>query len=104
MEFFVHSLPQHMGNVRDFHCSLGTASFRYEWGDKSQPHLPSILFVLEPENERRWLLRMLRNENATTAFAVSIHKAIRQDSRFRQIQWFSEEEWEKDENGVASPY
>jgi hypothetical protein len=104
MDFFLHSLPQQSGDVRDFLCSARAGSFCYEWGDESQPHLHSIVFTLEPQSEHDWLLRMLRNENAMTAFAVSIHKAVRHDSRFRKFEWFSEQEWQRAESGVSCPY
>ena len=104
MDFFAHSLPAQIGDVHDFRCSAGSSSFRYEWDGNSQPYTHSIIFILEPQNEREWLLRMMRNENATTAFAVSIHKAVRRDLRFRQVQWFSEEEWRKGEKGVSRPF
>jgi len=104
IDFFAHSLPAQIGDVRDFQCSAGSSSFRFEWGGNSQPHPNSIILILEPQNEREWLLRILRNENATTAFAVSIHKAVRRDLRFWQVQWFSEEEWRKGEKGASRPF
>ncbi len=104
MNFFARSLTAPIGDVRDFQCSAGSSSFCYEWGGDSKQHPHSIIFILEAQNDREWLLRMLRNENATTAFAISIQKAIRRDARFRQVQWFSEQEWQKGENVVSCAY
>ena len=105
MEYFARALTQRMsGRVLEFRCSAIASSFRYEWGDNSQPSRYAVTFSLEFQNGRDWLLRILRNEVASTAFAISIYKAMEHDVRFRQVQWFSEEEWQIGRAGRPCPY
>jgi hypothetical protein len=95
MEYFVGSLRTRNGQVLDFRCSGITSSFRYEWGHSLQSGPYSVTFILEPHGERYWLLRILRPDSPSTAFAIGIHKALGHDERFRRVQWFTEEEWKK---------
>jgi len=107
MEFFALSIARSIpgvGDVSELQMSGDSSSFRYDWGDGSQPSLHSIIFSLNLHNGREWLLRILRNEIASTAFAIFIYKAMRSDSRFRRFRWFTEEDWQRGRMGRPSPY
>jgi hypothetical protein len=107
MEYFARALRERGsegGRVLEFRCSAIASSFRYEWGDNLHSSRYAVTLSLECRNERDWLLRILRNEVASTAFAISIHKATQHDARFRQVQWFSEEGWQKGREGRPRPY
>jgi len=98
MEYFASSLKDlgsSDGRVLAFRCSSITSSFRYEWGVGSNVY--SVMLTLEPHREPPWLLRIQRDDNdnhPTTAFAISIHKALEHDGRFRRVRWFAEEDWQ----------
>lgn len=94
------------GAVQKLRLSGVQSSFRYQWGDNTRSEQYCVAFALEPHRELCWLLRLLREDGlSSVAFAISIHEALEHDERFRQIQWFSDEEWQRDsENGRSRPY
>jgi hypothetical protein len=104
MEYFasvVKDLSAGASRVLDFRCSSIASSFRYEWGADSDVY--SVTFNLEPHGELDWLLRILRNDcRPSTAFAITMHKALGRDSRFRRVRWFAEGEWRQG-NGEGRP-
>jgi hypothetical protein len=83
-----------------------TVSFRFEWGHDSLPTPCSVTFALEAYGENSWLLQIRRKDRPNSAGdAIGIHKALEQDSRFRLIQWFTEEEWNQGaRHGRACPF
>jgi hypothetical protein len=102
-DYFAAS-PSKDHRVVEFRCSEARSSFRYEWGYGGNPSLYSETFILEPHGTGRWSLRLLRENHRVTG-AISTHKAMNRDARFRDIRWFSEEEWQRgDGNGRPLPY
>jgi hypothetical protein len=65
-----------------------------------------LKFALEANGENSWLLQIRREDRPNKpGDAIGIHKAIEHDRRFRQVQWFTEEEWNKGaRNGRACPF
>jgi hypothetical protein len=86
--------PSRDHRVVDFHCSETSSSFRYEWGYGGTPNLFSETFALEPDRAQRWLLRISRKDHRLTA-PVRVHEAMQHDTRFRNVRWFTEEEWQQ---------
>jgi hypothetical protein len=86
--------------------SSATASFRFEWGRDSLPTPCSVTFALEAYGENSWLLRIRREDRPNSpGDAFGIYKAIEHDSRFRQVRWFTEEEWKRGNlHGRARPF
>jgi hypothetical protein len=104
MKYFASSLKYPgSGRVSDFQFSHH-ASFRYERG--TGPKIYGVTFTLELRSGSNWLLRILRDDHhPSTAFAITIHKALEHDSRFRRSRWFSEQEWlENSAAGLPRPY
>jgi hypothetical protein len=109
MEYFAGFLTKrHSAGSRelDSRFSGTTASFRFEWGHDSLPTPCSVTFALEAYGENSWLLRIRREDRPNSpGDAIGIHKAIEHDSRFRQVQWFTEEEWKQGtRDGRACPF
>ncbi len=99
MEYFAGFLTKRHSagsRVLDSRFSGATASFRFEWGHDSLPTPCSVTFALEAYGENSWLLWIRREDRPNSpGDAIGIHKAIEHDSRFRQVQWFTEEEWKQ---------
>lgn len=94
------------GKVRSRYIADVSASFVYEWGYVLGEPCCAI-FAIEPQaDQRRWWIRISRQDgNATTGFAISIHKALTDDMRFRSIQWFTDDERKMGTNvGHPLPY
>jgi hypothetical protein len=109
MEYFAGFLTKRHSagsRVLDSRSYGTTASFRYEWGHDSLPTPCSVTFALEAYGEDSWLLRIRREDCPNSpGDAIGIYKAIEHDSRFRQVQWFTEEEWKKGTHeGRESPF
>jgi hypothetical protein len=109
MEHFTGFLTKRGGagsRVLDSRIAGTAASFRYEWGRDSLPTPCSVTFGLEAYDERSWLLRIRREDRPNSpGDALGIHMAIEQDHRFRQVQWFTEEDWKKGvRDGRARPF
>src|SRR6267154_417220 len=79
---------------------------KHEWGHGSLPTPCSVTFALEAYGEDSWLLRIRREDQPNSpGDTLGIHKAIERDRRFRQVQWFPEEDWEKGaREGRARPF
>jgi hypothetical protein len=109
MEYFAGFLTKRHSagsRVLDSRFTGTTASFRYEWGHDLLPTPCSVTFALESYREDSWLLRIRREDRPNKlGDAIGIHKAIEHDRRFRQVQWFTEEEWKKGaRDGRACPF
>ena len=109
MEYFAGFLTKRYGagsRVLDSRFSGTTASFGFEWGRDSLPTPCSVTFTLEADDENSWLLRIRREDRPNKpGDAIGIYKAIERDRRFRQVQWFTEEEWKKStRGGRARPF
>jgi hypothetical protein len=109
MEYFARFLTKRHSagsRVLDSRFSGTTASFRVEWGHDSLPTPCSVTFVLEAYGENSWLLRIRREDRPNSpGDAIGIHQALKHDGRFRQVQWFTEEEWKQGtRNGRACPF
>ena len=109
MEYFAGFLKKRHGagsRVLDSRFSGTAASFRHEWGHGSLPTPCSAKFALEAYGEDSWLLRIRREDRPNSpGDAIGIHKSIERDRRFRQVQWFTEEEWKKGtREGRACPF
>jgi hypothetical protein len=97
--------PSRHSRIADFRCSENAASFRFEWAYSGNIRGNSATFELEPYGEHNWLLGISGQDHPTTWSAISVHKAMERDTRFRQIRWFSEDEWQRGhEAGRALPY
>ncbi len=98
MEYFAEFLARRVvsSRVLDRLFSSNSASFRYEWGHDSLPAPCVLTFALEAHGENSWLLRIRREDRPNSpGDAIGIHKAMERDTRFRQAQWFTEDEWKK---------
>jgi hypothetical protein len=109
MEYFAGFLIKRYGagsRVLDCRFSGTIVSFRFEWGHDSLPTPCILKFALEAYGENSWLLRIRREDRPNKpGDAIGIHKAMEHDRRFRQVQWFTEEEWSKGtRNGRACPF
>jgi len=109
VEYFAGFLAKRYGagsRVLDSRFFGTTASFRHEWGHGSLPTPCSVTFALEAYGEDSWLLRIRREDQPNSpGDTLGIHKAIERDRRFRQVQWFPEEDWEKGtREGRARPF
>jgi hypothetical protein len=94
------------GKVRSRRVADVSASFVYEWGYVLAEPCRAI-FAIEPQaDQHRWWVLISREDgNGTTAFAISVHKALTDDMRFRSIQWFTNEERKSGMNvGHPLPY
>src|ERR1041385_3607818 len=81
------------GKVRSRSFTEVGASFVYEWGYAlAEPC--HAQFTIEPQCDRpRWWVLISREDgHGTTAFAISLHNALTKDTRFRSIQWFTDDE------------
>ncbi len=78
-------------------CSLRVtevgASFVYEWGCVLGDPCRAM-FAIEPQSDQHhwWVLISREDGHGTTAFAISTYKALIEDTRFRSIQWFTDDE------------
>jgi hypothetical protein len=81
------------GKVRSRSLTRVSASFVYEWG-YSLTEPCRATFAIEPQSDghRWWVLISREDGRGTTAFAISVHKALIKDSRFRSIRWFTDDE------------
>ena len=109
MEYFRGFLVKRSGagcRVLDSRFSGTTASFRFEWGHGSPATPCGVAFALDAYGEDSWLLRIQREDRPNSpGDAIGIHKAIEHDTRFRQVRWFTEEEWKKGtRDGRACPF
>lgn len=79
-------------------------SFVYEWGDiLAEPC--RAMFAVESDRHRWWIMISREDGLGTTSFVISIHKALIEDSRFRSIQWFTDNERKIGTNvGHSLPY
>lgn len=106
MEYFAGFLTKRYGagsRVLDSRFSGTAASFRHEWGHGSLPNPCSVTFALEAYDEGSWLLRIQRGDRPNSpGDALGIYKAMERDRRFRQVQWFTEEE--KGARGRVCPF
>jgi hypothetical protein len=81
------------GKVRSLRVTEVSASFLYEWRYVlAEPC--RIKFAIEPQPDQHhwWVLITREDGHGTTAFAISTHKALIEDARFRSIQWFTDDE------------
>ena len=94
------------GKVRSLRVTEVSASFVYEWGYVlGEPC--RAMFAIEPQSDQRhwWVLISREDGHGTTAFAISTHKALIEDTRFRSIQWFTDDERKSGMNvGHSLPY
>ncbi|HLY63404.1 MAG TPA: hypothetical protein VKV95_21905 [Terriglobia bacterium] len=93
------------GRVRSLRLSGPNASLVYEWG--VQPDRYHVTFAVEPRpHQRRWAILLSRKDgHPKTGFAILVHEALLQDSRFRSIQWHTDDEWQTGaNNGRSLPY
>lgn len=109
MEYFAGFLTKRHSagsRVLDSRFSGTTVSFRFEWGQDLLPTPCSVTFSLEAYGENSWLLRIRREDRPNApGDALGIYKAIEHDRRFRQVQWFTEDEWMKStRDGRAHPF
>ena len=94
------------GKVRSRSFTEIGASFVYEWGHVLAEPCRAT-FAVEPQSDRyRWWVLISREDgHGTTAFAISVHKALIKDTRFRSIQWFTDDERKSGTNvGHSQPY
>jgi hypothetical protein len=94
------------GKVRSRSFTEVSASFVYEWG-YSLAEPCRAKFAIEPQSDghRWWILISREDGHGTTAFAISVHKALIKDTRFRSIQWFTDDERTSDTPiGHSLPY
>jgi len=92
--------------VRSRSFTAVSASFVYEWGN-SLAEPCRTKFAIEPQSggHRWWILISREDGHGTTAFAISVHKALIKDTRFRSIQWFTDDERKSDTTvGHSLPY
>jgi hypothetical protein len=103
---FVEKSGDSDGNVRSRSFTEAGASFVYEWGHiLAEPCRAT--FAIEPQagRHRWWVLISREDGHGTTAFAISIHKALIEDTRFLSIQWFTDDERKSGTNvGHSLPY
>jgi hypothetical protein len=86
-DFFGRTSDGNDGKVRSRSFTEVGASFVYEWGYVlAEPCRATC--AIEPQSDRhRWWVLISREDGyGTTAFAISIHKALIEDTRFRSIQ------------------
>jgi len=94
------------GKVRSLRVAGVSASFVYEWG-YALGNPCHAMFAIEPQSERHhwWVLISREDGQRTTAFAINTHKALIEDTRFRSIQWFTDDERKSGVNvGHSLPY
>jgi hypothetical protein len=94
------------GKVRSRRIAAASAAFVYEWGySLAKPCRASFAIEL-PTDQYRWRVLISREDGlATTGFAIMLHKALTDDSRFRSVQWFTDDEQKTGPNlGQAHPY
>jgi len=104
-KYLAESLATREGKVHSEYSSGIYGSFAYTWGTTLVTY--SVKFDVEPlQQQRRWAVRITRADGGERrAFAISIHDALRKDSRFREITWFTENEWNSGKlSGQALPY
>ena len=79
--------------VKSLRLSASGGSFVYEWGHVLSEPCCALFTIEFQSNTRRWAIQISREDgHQTTAFAISIHKALVKDIRFRSIQWFTDDE------------
>jgi hypothetical protein len=90
--------------VKSLRVSASGGSFVYEWGHVLSEPCCAMFTIEFQSNTRRWTIQISREDgHQTTAFAISIHKALVKDIRFRSIQWFTDDERKnRTEVGVKS--
>jgi hypothetical protein len=94
------------GKVRSRSFTEVGASFVYEWGYVLAEPCRAT-FAIEPQSDRHrwWVLISREDGHGTTAFAISVHKALIKDTRFRSIQWVTDDERKSGTNvGHSLPY
>jgi hypothetical protein len=92
--------------VRSLRVTEVSASFVYEWG-YVLGNPCRAMFAIEPQSDQHhWRVLISREDShGTTAFAISIHRALTEDTRFRSIQWFTDDERKNGVNvGHSLPY
>jgi hypothetical protein len=75
----------------DFHRWWKEASFRLRWGKFGNQCGSTVRFKVIHESAGWWLLRIIENDVACTAFAIQIDKALQQKDGFRSIRWFEDD-------------
>jgi len=81
------------GKVRSLRVTEVSASFVYEWGYVlGDPCRATFAIESQSDQHRWWVLISREDGHGTTAFAISTHKALIEDTRFRSIQWFTDDE------------
>jgi hypothetical protein len=91
--------------VVDFRCAATRVSFRHEWGYGGKPNIHSVTYELQPHEPAGWLLLALRDEGPTTGIGMGLHEAIGRDTRFRNVRWFTKEEFNRgDGEGRLLPF
>jgi hypothetical protein len=94
------------GKVRSLRVTEVRASFVYEWGRVLGDPCRAV-FAIEPQSDQHcWCVLISREDgHGTTGFAISTHKALIEDTRFRSIQWFTDDERKSGMNvGHSLPY
>ena len=88
-----------------FRCWWKEASFSLRWGKAGKESGYTVLFKVIWESSGWWLLRIFEHEVAHTAFAIQVDKALRQETGFRSISWFDDNEWPSSaDRGQVHPY
>jgi hypothetical protein len=92
--------------VRSLRVTEVSASFVYEWGYVlGDPCRATFAIEPQPDQHQWWVLISREDGHGTTAFAISTHKALIEDTRFRSIQWFTDDERKSGVNvGHSLPY
>ena len=94
------------GRVDSLRVTEEGASFAYRWGYAlAEPCVAKFSVERQSDQNRWWFLISRDDGHETTAFAISTHKALIGDVRFRSIQWFTDEERKNGMNvGDSLPY
>jgi hypothetical protein len=103
---FVGKSDSSDGKVRSLRVTEVSASFVYEWGYVLGDPCRAT-FAIEPQSDQHhwWVLISREDGHGTTAFTISTHKALIEDTRFRSIQWFTDDERKSGVNvGHSLPY
>jgi hypothetical protein len=103
---FVGKSNSRDGKVRSLRVTEVSASFVCEWGYVlGEPF--RAMFAIKPQSDQQhwWVLISREDGYGTTAFAMNTHKALIEDTRFRSIQWFTDDERKSGMNvGHSLPY
>jgi hypothetical protein len=94
------------GKVRSLRVTEVSAPFVYELGSVlAEPCRAMFAIEPQPDQHRWWVLISREDGHRTTAFAISTHRALIEDTRFRSIQWFTDDERKSGMNvGHSLPY